>query len=210
MAKTWRKYENLILLDPELGAEPTAELIERFRSIVRDNGGKMVKSDCWGIRNTAFEIKHKTKCYYVMLEYAGEGSVSIEFARQLNLLDVVVKFQSIKLAENLDPEEFANIEEEIKEEVVPVAAPAPAEGNAEAATEKVAAEKKTEEAATEEVAAKEKTEEAATEEVAAEEKTEEAATEEVAAEEKTEEAATEEVAAEEKTEEAAEEEAEEK
>jgi small subunit ribosomal protein S6 len=159
MARTWRKYETLILIDAGLGMEATEEFINRFRQLINTDG-RMLKTDRWGVRNTAFEIKHHTKAYYLMLEYAGEGVVSTQLEHALNLLDSIIKFQTIKLAEGLDPEELPTEEENIIPEEPAAEEEAAEEAAPEAATE-VAAEEATE------AVAEEATEEA-TEEVAEE------------------------------------------
>ena len=111
MAKTWRKYESLILYSPELDTDASEALVERFRDFIRSADGRMLKTERWGVRDTAFEIKGNKKAYYVLLEYAGEGPVSLHLAHQLNLLDMVIKFQTIKLADRVDPDDLPETEE---------------------------------------------------------------------------------------------------
>ncbi|TAL18239.1 30S ribosomal protein S6 [bacterium] len=113
MPTPWRKYEILILMDPNLGTEGTEDLINRCRGFVIDAGGRMLKTERWGIRDTAFEVKRQKKAWYLLLEFAGEGSVATSMARQLNLLDVVIKFQAVKLAEGIDPSTLPEIEEQV-------------------------------------------------------------------------------------------------
>lgn len=122
MAKNWNRYENLILIDAGLGLEATEQLIERCREIVRTNGGRMIKTERWGLRDMAFAIKRQPKACYVLLEFAGEGTVSTSLSHQLNLLDTVIKFQIIKLEQGIDPAELPDIAEVFVEKR-PVAPP---------------------------------------------------------------------------------------
>ncbi len=177
MAKTWRKYESLILYSAELDTDGSEALLERFREFIRSADGRMLKTERWGLRDMAFEIKHNKKAHYVLLEYAGEGPVSNALHHQLNLLDTVIKFQTIKLEDRVDPADLPETEEIIGD----LEAPAEEAEQAEA-TEEAAAESPAEEAAPE----AEATEEAVTEEAATEEASEEQAP---AEEEATEEAA---------------------
>lgn len=116
MAEKWRKYETLILFDPELGTEGTEEHVQRAREFITQEGGRILKGERWGLRDTAFEIKNRRKAYYLLLEYAGPAKAATELDRRLNLLDTVLKFQTVKLEDEVDPASLADVEEVTSEE----------------------------------------------------------------------------------------------
>ena len=122
MAEKWRKYETLILFDPELGTEGTEEHVQRAREFITQEGGRILKGERWGLRDTAFEIKNRRKAYYLLLEYAGPARAATELDRRLNLLDTVLKFQTVKLEEEVDPASLADVEEVVSEGTPQVAA----------------------------------------------------------------------------------------
>lgn len=122
MATPWRKYEVLILIDAGLGNDGVEALINKCRGFVTDAGGRMLKTERWGYRDMAYEIKHKKKAYYVLLEFAGESSVATSVEHQLNLIDEIVKYQAVKLAEGVDPAALPEIEEHVSAPV-PTKAP---------------------------------------------------------------------------------------
>lgn len=103
MAEKWRRYETLMIFDPALGVEGTEELIQKVREYVTGGGGRALKTERWGLRDLAFELKGRRKGYYLILEYAGIPTVASELDRRLNLLDTVVKFQTLKLEDAVDP-----------------------------------------------------------------------------------------------------------
>lgn len=120
MAKTWKKYEVMVLIDADLGLDTIEAMIERFREIIRGNQGRVLRTERWGIRNMAFAIKRHKKSYYVLMEFAGEGPVSIALSHQLNLLDTVVKFQIIKNVQGVDPADLPETEEIVDQVAKPV------------------------------------------------------------------------------------------
>lgn len=126
MAKTWKKYEVMVLIDSDLGLDTIEGMIERFREIIRTSGGKVQRTVRWGIRNMAFSIKRKPKAYYAVIEFAGEGPVSTNLSHQLNLFDTVIKFQIVKNADGIDPVDLPDTEEVVDqvvrtvEEVMPI------------------------------------------------------------------------------------------
>lgn len=103
MEELWNRYESLVLFDPELGTEATEELIARVREYITNESGRILKTDRWGLRDLAFVMKGRTKAYYLLLEFAGPTRAARELDRRLNLLDTVLKFQTIRLDERIDP-----------------------------------------------------------------------------------------------------------
>lgn len=103
MAEKWRRYETLMIFDPALGVDGTEELIQKVREYVAVGEGRVLKTERWGLRDLAFELKGRRKGYYLILEYAGLPTVASELDRRLNLLDTVVKFQTLKLEDAVDP-----------------------------------------------------------------------------------------------------------
>ena len=120
MAKTWKKYEVMVLIDDELSLETIEGMIEKFREVIRANQGRVLKTERWGIRNMAFAIKRHKKAYYAVLEFAGEGPVSTALSHQLNLLDTVIKFQVVRTAEGVEPADLPEKEEIVDQVVRPV------------------------------------------------------------------------------------------
>ncbi len=122
MEELWNRYESLVLFDPDLGTEATEELIARVREYITNESGRILKTDRWGLRDLAFVMKGRTKAYYLLLEFAGPTRAARELDRRLNLLDTVLKFQTIRLEERIDP--AALPEEEAPEAPAEEAAPA--------------------------------------------------------------------------------------
>ncbi|MHB8764973.1 MAG: 30S ribosomal protein S6 [Deferrisomatales bacterium] len=113
----WRRYETLVIFDPGLGTEGTDEHIQKVRDFVTNEAGRILKTERWGVRDMAFELKGRAKAYYYLIEYAGLPRVSTEVERRLNLIDTVVKFQTILLQEGIDPATLPEQEEVVAEPV---------------------------------------------------------------------------------------------
>ena len=139
MTEKWRKYEAMIIFAPEVGNDGAEELVQRAREFVLSQDGRILKANRWGLRDLAFELKGRAKGYYLLLEFAGLPQVATELDRRLNLLDTVLKFQTIKREDQVDP---ASLPEEIVEEL-----PAPAEAPAAESVDTPAEEPATEAAA---------------------------------------------------------------
>ncbi|HSH68266.1 MAG TPA: 30S ribosomal protein S6 [Deferrisomatales bacterium] len=128
MTEKWRKYEALMIFAPEVGTDGAEELVQRAREFVLSQDGRVLKANRWGLRDMAFELKGRSKGYYLLLEFAGLPKVATELDRRLNLLDTVLKFQTIKREDQVDPaslpEEVVEEPPAVKEEPAAVEAPA--------------------------------------------------------------------------------------
>ena len=99
-----RYYETLYLISPELAEEDCGGIIDKFNSLIEKNKGVVVKADKWGKKTLAYQIKKFDKGYYVLLQYCGGPALLTELHRNFNLDDKILKYQTIKLSDNEDPE----------------------------------------------------------------------------------------------------------
>lgn len=99
-----RRYETIFIVDPDLSGEEHAPLFERLKLLFPQLGGFLVSIDEWGLRKLAYEIKKKTRGYYVRLDYCGTGALINEIERFFRIDDRVLKFLTVLLAEDVDLE----------------------------------------------------------------------------------------------------------
>ena len=90
-----------------------------------------------GAQKTLNKMK---KGYYVLLEYCGEAGLTEELERVFKLDDKVLKYQTVKLSDNADPEALLPKEEapeEVEQEADAVAEESPEQGVDETESEEV-------------------------------------------------------------------------
>ncbi|MBS2023935.1 MAG: 30S ribosomal protein S6, partial [Deltaproteobacteria bacterium] len=75
--------------------------------------GKVLKITNMGKKKTAFEVKKHPRAIFVQVSYLGDHKSVAEFERNLRMTDDVLKYQSIKIADNIDPNS-RSIEQDVK------------------------------------------------------------------------------------------------
>jgi small subunit ribosomal protein S6 len=100
--KLVREYETIYLLKPETPDDQVEEIKERLRGVVSREGGKVIRFTNQGKRKTAFPVAKNAKALYIHCLYVGMPGLVQELERNLKMLDVVTKFQSVKLADEVD------------------------------------------------------------------------------------------------------------
>ncbi len=56
-----RRYEIMVILDPELEERTVAPSLETYLKIIKESGGTVDKLDIWGRRRMSFEINKKPR-----------------------------------------------------------------------------------------------------------------------------------------------------
>ncbi|HUL59641.1 MAG TPA: 30S ribosomal protein S6 [Anaeromyxobacteraceae bacterium] len=97
-----REYETIYLLKSETPDDQVDEIKERLRGVVTREGGKVIRFTNQGKRKTAFPVAKNAKALYMHCLYVGKPGIVGEFERNLRMIDVVTKYQSVVLADGVD------------------------------------------------------------------------------------------------------------
>jgi small subunit ribosomal protein S6 len=141
-----RRYESVIILDPDLPDDDIRAFTDRYTELIRSYGGDIIKVDDWGLKKLAYLVKKREKGRYVFFDYGGVPALIEEIERQLKISEEVIKFLSVKLDEDFDLVAF-KAEAEVKAQEAALAKAAPVEATApESPSEEEPAEAASEEA----------------------------------------------------------------
>jgi small subunit ribosomal protein S6 len=91
-----RRYELMVLLDPDVEERTVAPSLEQYLGVVRGDGGTVEKVDVWGRRRLAYEIGKKAEGIYAVVDLVAEPASVKELDRQLNLNETVLRTKLIR------------------------------------------------------------------------------------------------------------------
>lgn len=80
-----RKYELMLILNPELGDAGAATLLGEVKSELKAEGVKIEKEDIWGVRDLAYKIKNSPTGYYVLYTLGLEKGNFFSVIKSFNL-----------------------------------------------------------------------------------------------------------------------------
>jgi len=86
-----RPYEAIYILDPMLEEEQLTALVERFRTLIGNQGGEVLHVDRWERRRLAYEVKGRREGYYVVMNFRGTPAVEAELSRVMRISDGVIR-----------------------------------------------------------------------------------------------------------------------
>lgn len=111
-----RLYEAVYILRPDVSKETSEKVALRVAEVINREGGTLTLVENWGRRVLSYEIQHYKRGVYVYINYLGDGALVAELERNFRLLDEVMRFQTVKIADS--PEGVEVDEERVKFEAV--------------------------------------------------------------------------------------------
>ncbi len=93
-------YEHVFLARQDLAQAQVDALAENATKIIEDNGGRVVKTETWGLRSLAYRIQKNRKAHYVMLDIEAPAPVVAELERQTQINEDVIRYMTIKVDEH--------------------------------------------------------------------------------------------------------------
>lgn len=77
-------YELMVIFTPVLSEDEFKSAQKQVADFLKENGGKSVHSNPWGLRSLAFPIQKKTTGLYWVLEYQAPTELNEKLKIQLN------------------------------------------------------------------------------------------------------------------------------
>jgi small subunit ribosomal protein S6 len=118
-----RKYETIIILQPDLGEDDISVVTGKIQDVVSSYKGELFRLDDWGIRKLSYSIRKCARGRYYYVRYDGSAALIAELERRLRLDDKVLRYQSVNITgepEKVVPEKKAPATESEADEVAEV------------------------------------------------------------------------------------------
>ena len=90
-----RHYEVVFLVHPDQ-SEQVPAMIERYKALVENGGGKIHRLEDWGRRQLAYPIQNLVKAHYVLLNIEADQAVLNELVESFRFNDAVLRNLVIK------------------------------------------------------------------------------------------------------------------
>jgi len=98
-----RRYETVFIVTPDSSEEELQAVADKLRGVITGMNGKVAAYDEQGKKGLAYNIKKQSKGYYVLMDYLGHADAVAELERNMRLDDRILKYLTVKLADQVDP-----------------------------------------------------------------------------------------------------------
>lgn len=89
-------YETMYIMRPDLNDEAVDQAIEKYQTILRDNGAEILETQHRGKRRLAYEIDRQREGIYVQMNFTSNGSQIAAMERAMRLSTEVIRFMTVK------------------------------------------------------------------------------------------------------------------
>jgi len=90
-----RHYEIVFLVHPDQ-SEQVPAMIERYKTLVENGGGKIHRLEDWGRRQLAYPIQNLVKAHYVLFNIEVEQAILAELTESFRFNDAVLRHLIMK------------------------------------------------------------------------------------------------------------------
>ena len=91
-----KRYEVMYIINASVEEEKRAALIETLSGIITNEGGNIIKTDEWGMRDFAYRIDDMYKGYYVVTTFEADNDCVKEYDRLMGINPNVVRYMIIR------------------------------------------------------------------------------------------------------------------
>lgn len=99
-----REFECVYLIRNDVEDPAVDKLIEKYRAMVDQLGGKVVNLESWGRRKLAYPIGKQRTASYIHMGFFGTEGIVAEIERSMRMTDEVVRWITVVTDRHVDPE----------------------------------------------------------------------------------------------------------
>jgi len=92
-------YEHVFLARQDASTQQVEELTTQMTGIVEQAGGKVTKTENWGVRSLTYRMNKNRKAHFVLLNIDAPSAAVAEIERQERISEDVIRYLSVRVEE---------------------------------------------------------------------------------------------------------------
>src|SRR5882672_151089 len=93
-------YEHVYLARQDLSTQQVEELTAKLSAVITDAGGKIAKTEYWGLKSLTYRISKNRKAHLTLLNVEAPSAALNEVERQERLSEDVLRYLTIRVEEH--------------------------------------------------------------------------------------------------------------
>ena len=92
-------YEHVFLARQDASPQQVEEITTQITGVVTQLGGKVTKTEQWGLRSLSYRMAKNRKAHFVMLNIDGPTAIVAEIERQERINEEVLRYLTVRVEE---------------------------------------------------------------------------------------------------------------
>lgn len=102
-------YENTIVAKQDLAANDLEKIRDKYKELINNTSGKVLKVEEWGLLNLAKKIKNYKKAFYIHYKFEGDNKTLNEINNVIKVDRSIIRYLIVKYKKlDLESEFFKN------------------------------------------------------------------------------------------------------
>ena len=93
-------YEHVFLARQDASTQQVEELTTQMAGVVEGLGGKVTKTENWGVRSLTYRMNKNRKAHFVLMNIDGPSAAISEIERQERISEDVIRYLSVRVDEH--------------------------------------------------------------------------------------------------------------
>jgi small subunit ribosomal protein S6 len=90
-------YEHVYMARQDVTAQQVDELTAQYKGVIEQLGGKITKTEYWGVKSLAYRIRKNRKAHLTLLNVDAPPAALAEIERQERLNEDVLRYLTIRV-----------------------------------------------------------------------------------------------------------------
>ena len=92
-------YEHTFLARQDVTAQQVTGLMNTYKTVIEEHGGKVGKTEYWGLKSTAYRIKKNRRAHYAFFNIEAPFQAVLEMERQMRISSDIIRFLTVRVEE---------------------------------------------------------------------------------------------------------------
>jgi len=92
-------YEHVFLARQDASTQQVEELTTQMTGVVEQAGGKVTKTENWGVRSLTYRMNKNRKAHFVLLNIDAPSAAIAEIERQERISEDVIRYLTVRVEE---------------------------------------------------------------------------------------------------------------
>ncbi|WP_180897256.1 30S ribosomal protein S6 [Martelella soudanensis] len=90
-------YEHVFLARQDITAQQVDGLVEQYKALLEENGGKVGRIENWGLKSLTYRIRKNRKAHYALMDIEAPAAAIHEMERQMRINEDILRYMTVKV-----------------------------------------------------------------------------------------------------------------